>query len=580
MNVVESSNNQSVVQTTQSEPLLGANNSLNNRAFPGALGWAAETTTGGRDGRVVVVDSLSNVVDANDGVTTFREAMTEYNEPRTIVFSVAGLIDYRSGLSVPESQLILRGEDSDVTIACQSAPPPGITLMGDGIRLNGDTNNVIMRHCRFRASDPTTVGSAENSACIRATGTSPNAAGQVQRNIILDHVSCMWGADDPISFALPKIAGEDGGNMHNITISNSIVAEGDADSLHSESGRIPDRYTHSMGPSCSSSLTTRTVDRCSIVRNFIAHNGRRNGRIWAVDEAEVINNVIYNPNEVGISAKVLWLGEIDAIIKDNIIQLGPTSKDGAKPIDLGGNTPRGARLEISGNYLGQYRSNTLEPYNDPPESNDNKPRTQQVTPSLDILRIASQNSDHLRCVGASRPRRDSHDQRVINEYHEQSGQVGVMGNHERDFSEYPTNPVTQTWADSDLDGMPDSWELKMGVSNSNRYDLSADYTNLEVYLNGIAQCPSISFESDSLNYPSGSREVRIPFSSSWETWEGGQSFEVCVDNSCTNFSDSDNSGAVTAVVPGDGVYQVSVTPVGADGTREPIFGAVNIVVGQ
>ena len=71
----------------------------------------------------------------------------------------------------------------------------------------------------------------------------------------------------------------------------------------------------------------------------MAHNGRRNGRFWAVDEAEAINNIIYNPNEVGNSAKQHLAGHIDAIISGNLIQLGPTSKStaAAKAIDMAGN---------------------------------------------------------------------------------------------------------------------------------------------------------------------------------------------------------------------------------------------------
>ena len=571
------------VELTQTNPANGAVNLDVTAAFPGALGWAAETTTGGRGGRVVIVDTLSNAVNSDDGVTSFREAMTEINEPRIIVFSVAGLIDYRSGSTVPDSTIRLNDSDSDVTIACQSAPSPGVTLMGDGINFSGYTNNVIMRHCRFRNSDPTNVGSAENSSCIRATGTSPNSQGEVQKNFIIDNVSCMWAADDPITFSIPKLGGDTAGNIENITISNSIVSEGDADSLHDESGRIPDRYTHSMGPSCSSSSTKRTVDRCSMARNFMAHNGRRNGRFWAVDEAEAINNIIYNPNEVGISAKQHLAGHIDAIISGNLIQLGPTSKStaAAKAIDLLGNNAAGSRIAISGNYLGQYRANSVEPYNNPLYNNSNTPRTQQVTPSLDILEMSRQGSDHLRCVGASRPHRDSHDARVIKEFHQQTGQVGVLGDHERDFSEYPKSAVRQSWADTDSDGMPDSWESKMGVNNANGKNLSQDYTNLEVFLNRMALCPSIVFESANVSLPSGTRKVDVPFTTTWETWEGGQTFEVCIDNECDTHHNLGASGTFTATIPSDGVYQFTMTPVSADGVLDKsIEASLNLKIGQ
>ena len=552
-------------------------------AFTGALGWAAETTTGGRGGRVVIVDTLSNAVNPNDGVTSFREAMTEINEPRIIVFSVAGLIDYRSGSSVPDSQMRTNNSDSNVTIACQSAPSPGVTLMGDGIVFAGDTNNVIMRHCRFRNSDPATTGAAQNSSCIRATGTTPNAAGEIQRNYVIDHVSCMWAADDPVTFALIKLGDpRASNNMQNITISNSIVSEGDADSLHEESGQLPNRYTHAMGPSCLSSSASRLIERCSIVRNFIAHNARRNGLLWAVDEGELINNIVYNPSEVGLSAKQrpTLANHLDAIISGNLIQFGPTSKSTAKAIDLLGNNSANSQLEISGNYQAQYRANSAEPYDSPPYSNSNTPRTRQVTPSLDILEISRQGSDHLRCVGASRPHRDSHDARVIEEFHQQSGQVGILSHHERDFSEYNTVPVQQSWSDIDHDGMPDSWETKMGVDEANDYDLSLDYTNLEVFLNGLALCPSVMFESESISVPAGTREVEISFETTWETWADGQTLKVCIDNACESHDDFARRGSFVASLPYDANYKISMTPIGADGIPESVSDSIDVFVGQ
>ena len=245
-----------------------------------------------------------------------------------------------------------------------------------------------------------------------------------------------------------------------------------------------------MGPGCASASSTIGISRCSIVRNFMAHNARRNPQFWFVDEGEVVNNIIYNPNEVGISAFNRF-GYIDALIKKNLIQLGPTSKSTAKEraIDL---RRTNSRLTIQGNYLGEFGSSTVLPYDNPVDAEFSTPSTtQQVTPDLDILDISRAGSNHLRCIGASRPRRDSHDQRVINEFHEQAGHGGIIQQHERDFREYLNGPIEQNWTDSDRDGLPDTWESKMGVDDPSLYDLSADYTNIEVYLNRLATCLSL-----------------------------------------------------------------------------------------
>ena len=569
-----------IVDPTSVQPPNRVTTLTQSTAFPGALGWAADTTTGGRGGRVVIVDTLSNAVNPNDGVTSFREAMTEINGPRTIVFSVAGLIDYRQGRFVPESMMRLGNADSDVTIACQTAPPPGITLMGDGVVFAGTTHNVIVRHCRFRNTDPASYGAAENSSCIRVSGTTPGSQGQVQQNFVLDQVSCMWAADEPITFVIPTLGGNRGGNIENISISNSIVAEGDADSKHRESGLIPNRYTHSMGPSCMSTSTIRTIDRCSMTRNFMAHNGRRNGAFWAVNEGELVNNIIYNPNEVAMSPKKRNSTKLDTVIAGNLVQFGPTSKSNAKVMDTVGNSTAGSRLKISGNYVGQYRSNNLESYNSPPGNYSTAAQTRQKTPTLDILEISKEGSDHLRCVGASRPTRDSHDARVINEFHQQTGQVGIMGSHERDFSEYPTQPVRQSWADSDKDGMPDEWESKMGVQNPNAKNLSSIYTNIEVFVNNIARCPTVSFASASISQPAGAREVSVPYESTWDTWSGGQTFRICVDGNCSDYDNLPDSGSLPLSLPRDGDYEISMTPVGVDGREEATSASTMVTIGR
>ena len=528
------------------------------------------------------MNSLANVVDPTDNITTFREALTEFNEPRIIVFSVAGLLDYSVGADAKDRAIKLNNSDSSVTIACQSAPPPGITLVGDGLVFGSNTNNVVMRHCRFRNSDPLNQGSADNSSCIRVHGTTPASNGQVQHNYILDHVSCMWAADDPVSFGILGLSPETGDNMKNLTISNSIVSEGDADSLHEESNQLPARYLHAMGAGCASAKDERTIERCSLVGNFMAHNSRRNGRLWAVDEGELINNIIYNPHEVGLSVKARpsRRNHVDGVIRGNLVQLGPTSKESAITIDLGGNTASNSFLGIDDNYVGQYQNGTPVLYEDVPGENQNLPQTQQVSPVLNILELATEGSDHLRCIGSSRPRRDSHDQRVIDEFHQQTGQVGILGNHERDFSEYSAQTINQSWADEDQDGMPDTWELKMGVEQASSYDLSDTYTNVEVFLNSLALCPTVAFDSSSLLLPAGTKSATISYVSSWESWSGGQAMEVCVNGVCSSHVDTGNEHAFVANGLRDGNNLVTITPVGSDGVKEAISASIEVNVGS
>ena len=101
--------------------------------FPGAMGWAA-TTPGGRGGRIIRVTNLSA-----DGPGSFAEAV-KAKGPRIVVFEVGGVIDFgRKELDIREPFL---------TIAGQTAPSPGITIIRGGINMHA--SDVIMRHIRIK----------------------------------------------------------------------------------------------------------------------------------------------------------------------------------------------------------------------------------------------------------------------------------------------------------------------------------------------------------------------------------------------------------------------------------------------
>lgn len=141
-------------------------------AFPGAQGFGAYAT-GGRGGDVYYVTNLNN-----NGAGSLRNGLdTAPAAGRTIVFAVSGYIPVVSdtNFNVP----------SKVTIAGQTAPGDGVGLRGGRMMISG--SNVVMRHFRIRHGKNGTGGDCLNIASTAST-------------TMLDHISMMFSTDENFSF--------------------------------------------------------------------------------------------------------------------------------------------------------------------------------------------------------------------------------------------------------------------------------------------------------------------------------------------------------------------------------------------
>ncbi len=141
-------------------------------AFPGAEGFGAHAT-GGRGGDVYHVTNLNN-----NGAGSLRAGLnTVPAAGRTIVFAVSGYIPVVSdtNFNVP----------SKVTIAGQTAPGDGVGLRGGRMLISG--SDVIIRHFRVRHGKSGTGGD-----CLNIDGGA--------KNTMLDHISLMFSTDENFSF--------------------------------------------------------------------------------------------------------------------------------------------------------------------------------------------------------------------------------------------------------------------------------------------------------------------------------------------------------------------------------------------
>jgi pectate lyase len=244
-------------------------------AFPGAVGWAAQTP-GGRGGRIIKVTSL-----AADGPGSLRAAVAEKG-PRTIVFEVGGVIDLgRSVLEIDEPFL---------TIAGQTAPSPGITLIRGGIDLKG--HDIVIRHIRMRTG---VDGQAWHSGWEADAFSTIGA-----HDVIVDHCSFLWALDENMSASGPRFNGDTladwrNGTSHRITFSYNIAAEGIAHGSHPKG-------EHSKG-----SLIHDNATDILIYRNLYAHNYERNPLLKGGVQAALINNLIYDPGQRAIHYNLMAL---------------------------------------------------------------------------------------------------------------------------------------------------------------------------------------------------------------------------------------------------------------------------------
>ena len=223
------------------------------------------TTKGGLNGKIIRVTNLNAT-----GPGSLREAI-EAKGPRIVVFEVGGVIDLNKG------QLDVR--EPFLTIAGQTAPSPGITIIKGGFWIN--THDILIQHIRVRPGD---AGEPKRS------GWSPDGlttSGGDAYNVLVDHCSFTWAVDENLSASGERTEGPDS-TSHNITFSNNIIAECLSNS------------SHEKGPHSKGTLIHDFCRDIAIVGNLYAHNGMRNPYFKAHSTGVIVNNLIYNPGRVAI----------------------------------------------------------------------------------------------------------------------------------------------------------------------------------------------------------------------------------------------------------------------------------------
>src|SRR4051812_44689541 len=153
---------------------LGATTVQALPVIPGAYGYGIETPAG-RGGTVYKVTNL------NASGSGSLKACVDGTTPRTCVFEVSGVIRLTTDLTI---------RNSNITIAGQTAPSPGIMIRGVGIKIQA--SDVLIQHIRVRTGDDPNGPDPDNRDSLKIEGS----AAKPVRNIVIDHCSFSWAIDE------------------------------------------------------------------------------------------------------------------------------------------------------------------------------------------------------------------------------------------------------------------------------------------------------------------------------------------------------------------------------------------------
>lgn len=481
-------------------------------AFPGADGYG-KYTTGGRGGEVCYVTRTDDCSDNNLVEGTFRWALRHDNggKPRTILFATSGTIYLTSKLTM---------NYPDVSILGQSAPGGGITLTGYPLYIC--KNNVIVRYVRFRAGD------IPNASL---TGLDIENCD----NVILDHCSMTWSMEESLTAY----------DTDYTTVQWCIIGE----SLYnSKNAKGPRAYATQWGGEHSTmhhTLITNTMSRAprfNGVRNTSTNPGDHDQFV----DSEFANNVIFNwgannGGSYGGENNPACNGYNRVYMINNYWRPGPATQkryftNPSSPYGewyLNGNkfetsskyapaTTPWSDTELAkvnaDNYYGAVEGNANRGINITGTNAETYLMKQLPDGGLSGLTYETADAAFQNVTtkaGASLPRYDEVDTRLLAEaagtadprFKGEGNYLGIIDSPNditlANSDTYMANGTTYTnmprmfiegqdkyMIDSDGDGMPDGYEDEMDFDKHDPSDgatiASNGYTNLENYLNGIA----------------------------------------------------------------------------------------------
>lgn len=421
-------------------------------AFPGAEGFGAYAK-GGRNGKVIYVTSLND-----RGPGSLRWAV-EQEGPRTVVFGISGTIELASSLNIDKPYL---------TIAGQTAPGDGICIKGETLRIN--THDVIIRYIRVRLG-----GAAYGQGSFQGKDGISISEGH---DIIVDHCSASWSLDEILSCSSKDP------DLTRVTVQWCFITEA-LNPAH-----------HGFG-----SLIRGTGGaKYSYLHNLYASNRGRNPRPGNYNSnphdkdpkgllLDFRNNVIYNWGgaHAGYNADSVSVTRLNYV--NNYLVPGTDSDKGRFAYATGSEYDRSY---FAGNYFnGRLPEDQWSLVNFKKGWSGEQIDAFKLTKAWEAGPVITDDAATayikvLKTGGATLPKRDAVDERIVDGVINRSGRI-IRSQDE--VGGWPELKSSSAPKDTDLDGLPDEWETRNALNSKDASDgnkiASDGYTMLEKYLNSL-----------------------------------------------------------------------------------------------
>ena len=503
------------------------------KAFPGAEGSGA-LAVGGRGGQVIKVTNLNNA-----GAGSLRAAC-EASGPRVVVFEVAGTIVLTSSINISNPYITIAGQTAPGGGIQITFKEPGTIPMSDGCPFPPDqwdryhgactegeptgatwrtilnnqrpmvfeivTHDVILRYLRTR---PGYVGHCTScpgqgiANTIRIGNMSALSSRHHVENVILDHVSVMWGSN--VNLLIYDLTGER--RVQNISVQNSIIAE----MLYARNLMVvgSDVWTYPTAGALMGNIDMH--------RNFLSDsNGRQplapHGRGFSGD-FRFINNISYNSRSTlaRVNQDIEYNTKVDYV--GNIFDRGPSFKEtnwGCYEIGIARNT-KGFQptAYVAGNWGERHGYDNYSMLGFPssgggsdcgrplaPVSYRRSVPTDSPPVPVTVVHVDDLEDHLLPDVGASHRidpvnggwvfNRDAADARVLLGFSDRSQANTFQPWHEEEVGGFPS--LTGTPYQYDADGISAHWKSRNGVSGNIGATLVPGlngWTYLDLFLAGL-----------------------------------------------------------------------------------------------